>query len=149
MTQTRLDPPWFLLAFAPWIYLVVAAFFAQGLRCQDRVARAGSSAAFRSAVEGAGGGSSVRSGLWLDAAFIVTFGLTACLLLALSVPVLAPLPALVAALDLTEGFVIARFLSEAPTDQAAQRLQVLAVCKLVGYGVTILALVVAWARSRS
>ena len=149
MTQSHLDPRWFLVALVPWLYLGAAALVHQGLHGQDGVTRAGSASAFAAAVEAAGGEASVRSGLWLDAVFIVTFAVVACVLLARTVPVLSPLPVVVAASDLTEGVVLAGLLTAAPSDQAAQRLQVLAVCKLVGYGLTIVALVVARVRSRA
>ena len=142
--RRAVSPWWFTAALAPLAYFLVANRHT-GFHAQPDLARARTTDRFQHVVDSAGGRRAITSGVVIDVGFIVLFAVVATLLLAkFDGPWwLAFVPA---ALDLAQDL----FLVLTAGTPRAHRLQVLMVVTFAmyaAYAATLVALLVAFARS--
>jgi hypothetical protein len=121
------------------VFLLVVGRLHRGLGQQWRVALAKTPDSLPTAIARAGGAPSVRAGLWLDGIFIVTFGLSAILLLR-GTGAWWTVPLAGAAVDVLENVLIAVVISR-PSAPGTGTLFAVAVLKFLLYALTLGALV--------
>lgn len=116
----------------PWVYLLVAGLFCEGLRRQPHIVLARSPDRFAAEIEAAGGAGPVGVGLVLDLVIIGAFlVVTATMLHRMSARWW--LPIIPAALDLAENGLLAVAMEREVTGSTTLALAVLAILKFAAY----------------
>jgi hypothetical protein len=132
--------PSLLLAFVPYLYLLIAALIYHAVWLQPTLTSRRNPPDYLRVIDESGGRHAVQIGFALDLVFVMAFGIGGVVAL-VRVGDLWPLPIVAAVLDGIEDSMALRLIATEPTSGALQLLLTVAVAKYVAYIASAIAIV--------